>query len=141
MLGHRKLANLVLLVLLASTPSLADDLGESSTILCTAVQATACSLEGECVTAAPWTLNIPQFIEVDLKKKELRTTKASGENRSTPIKNIERDGDLIFLQGVEGGRAFSFVIREDTGMVSIAVARDGPNVGVFGACTPIDSSR
>ena len=141
MLGHRKLANLVLLVLLASTPSLADDLGESSTILCTAVQATACSLEGECVTAAPWTLNIPQFIEVDLKKKELRTTKASGENRSTPIKNIERDGDLIFLQGVEGGRAFSFVIREDTGMVSIAVARDGTNVGVFGACTPIDSSR
>ncbi len=36
----------------------------------------------------------------------------------------------------EQGRAFSFVVVEETGMVSIAVARDGVTVSVFGACTP-----
>jgi hypothetical protein len=35
------------------------------------------------------------------------------------------------------GRAFSFVIVEKTGMASIAVAREGMTVSVFGACTPM----
>ena len=43
---------------------------------------------------------------------------------------------LIILQGAEAGRAFSFTINEATGMASIAVARDGTGVVVFGACTP-----
>jgi hypothetical protein len=35
------------------------------------------------------------------------------------------------------GRAFSFVITEQTGQVTVAVAtRDGA-VSIFGACTPI----
>ena len=43
----------------------------------------------------------------------------------TPIRTLERDNGLIFLQGFEMGRAFSFVIAEETGMASFAVAREG----------------
>jgi len=57
------------------------------------------------------------------------------------MRTLERDGGLIFIQGVEMGRAFSFVISESTGMLSVAVARDGKNVSVFGACTPINSGK
>jgi hypothetical protein len=66
----------------------------------------------------------------------MSTTKASEESRSTPIKNLERDGDLIILQGAENGRAFSMIISESTGMVSIAVALADKGVVVSGACTP-----
>ena len=124
------------ILLLASSPLLADDLSGANKLLCTAVQATICSPDGDCLIGPPWNWNIPQFIEIDLVRKKLNTTKASGENRSTPIKNMERNDGAIFLQGVEGGRAFSFVIDEETGMASIAVARDGITVSVFGACTP-----
>ena len=127
---------LALAVLLASAPLAADDLTGADSLLCTAVQVTVCTANGECQVAPPWELNVPQFIKVDLKDKKLGTTEASGENRTTPIKNLEREDGLIFLQGVENGRAFSFVIAEDTGMASIAVARDGLTVAVFGACTP-----
>lgn len=89
-----------------------------------------CHADGECFTSPPW------FIVVDLENRRLGTTEASGHNRSTPIKNLERDDGLIFLQGIENGRAFSFVIVEETGMVSIAVAREGLAVTIFGACTP-----
>jgi hypothetical protein len=130
----------VLVLLLASvlvlSPMLADDLTGASKFLCTAVQVTACADDGECTGGAPWDFNIPQFIEIDLEAKTLSTTKASGENRSTKIKNLERDEGLIILQGYERGRAFSFAIDEQSGMASIAVARDGIGVVVFAACTP-----
>ena len=54
----------------------------------------------------------------------------------TPIKNIERANGVIYLQGIEGGRAFSFVIAEGTGSFSVVVAIEGGTTTVFGACTP-----
>ena len=124
--------------LAASMPAArADDLTGSNRILCTAVQVTACTDNGDCVVDLPWNLNVPQFIEVDLKAKRLATTKASGENRATPIDTLRRDNGAIVIQGFEKGRAFSIVIIEETGAMSAAVAAEGKAVGVFGACTPI----
>ncbi len=132
-----RLIGMVAGLLLAATVLPADDLTGSNQFLCSSVEVNICTALGECASAPPWNLDVPQFIEVDLENKTLSTTEASGENRSTPIKNLERDGDLIFLQGVENGRAFSFVIAEEDGLASIAVARDGLSVSVFGSCTPM----
>ncbi|HYV20896.1 MAG TPA: hypothetical protein VFC25_17920 [Verrucomicrobiae bacterium] len=121
--------------LLAGALVRADDLTGAQQILCTAVQATKCAEEGDCYQDLPWNLNVPQFIQVDMVAKRLSTTKASGENRSTPIEYLKRTGGVIVLQGFEGGRAFSFVISEGTGMLSAAVAAEGKAVVVFGACT------
>jgi hypothetical protein len=120
----------------AGGAAIADDVTGAQQLLCTAVQATGCFEDGDCYQDLPWNLNVPQFIQIDLAAKRLSTTKASGENRSTPIEYLKRQGGLIVLQGFEGGRAFSFVISEATGMVSVAVAREGRAVVVFGACTP-----
>jgi hypothetical protein len=121
----------------SAAPSTADDLTGAGKLLCSSVEATVCDVSGDCEMGPPWNWDIPQFIEVDLSRKMLSTTPASGENRSTPILNIVREQGVLFLQGVEGGRAFSFVINQSTGAVSAAVARDGITVSVFGACTPI----
>ena len=119
-----------------AVPARADNTTGADKLLCTAAQATRCAEDGDCVIGVPWNWNIPQFIEVDLAAKTLRTTKASGENRSTAIKYLERAGGQITLQGVEAGRAFSFVIDEASGLMTAAVAREGIGVVVFGACTP-----
>ncbi|UCF67814.1 MAG: hypothetical protein JSV80_00520 [Acidobacteriota bacterium] len=116
---------------------LADDLTGASELLWTSVHATVCSPDGECSSGPPWNWDVPQFIEIDLVGKTLSTTKASGENLSTPIGHVSRENGVIFLQAVERGRAFSFAIMEETGMVSAAVARAGLTVSVFGACTPM----
>ena len=42
----------------------------------------------------------------------------------------------IVIQGFERGRAFGFVIEEASGQASVAVAREGVTVSVFGVCTP-----
>jgi hypothetical protein len=125
----------------AGLPAGADDLTAVDRILCTAVQVTVCDEAGECFIDLPWNVNVPQFIEVDLAAKRLSTTKASGENRVTPIEHVRRENGTIVLQGYERGRAFSFVIVEETGAASVAVAAQDRAVVVFGACTPLPASR
>ena len=47
---------------------------------------------------------------------------------------------MIFLQGYELGKGFSFVITEQTGHVTVAIAAEGRAVIVFGSCTPLASA-
>lgn len=118
-----------------------DDLTGREQILCAAVHVTECQTSGDCRVEPPWNLNIPQFLQLDLKERTMAATAASGENRITPIRSMTREGGEIVLQGFEAGRAFSFVIEETTGMASVAIAREGMTVSVFGACTPMPAGN
>ena len=118
---------------------LADDLAGADALLCAAVQAAVCFDDGECVVDLPWNLNVPEFIEVDLGARRLATTAASGENRATPIEHLSRGDGAIVFHGYEMGRAFSWVIDEQTGRATVALAADGGAVTVFGACTPLEA--
>ena len=124
--------------LLVAGTSVADDISNSNRFLCSTSQLVVCFEDAECLTMLPGDVNVPQFVVVDTKKKLISTTKASGENRSTPIRTLQREDSAIFLQGIEDGRASSFVIDEQTGLVTVAVSRNGLTVSVFGACTDTD---
>ena len=134
-LYQMKKIHITLALLLISATGVADDISDSGKFLCSTSQLVVCFEEGDCVTMQPWEVGVPQFVVVDTKKKVISTTKASGENRSTPIRTLQREDSTIFLQGVENGRAFSFTIEEQTGLLTVAVSRDGLTVSVFGACT------
>lgn len=123
--------------LIAFTSVLADDLTGAKRFVCAPAQVNICYEDGSCISAMPWDVNVPRFLEIDLKQKSIATTEASGENRVSPIQSISEDDDAVFLQGVENGRAFSFVINKLSGFMSVAVARDYLTVTGFGACTPM----
>ena len=119
----------------------ADDLEGASAFLCAPSQATVCTPADGCETGPLWKWDIPTFIIVDLEDARLETTRASGLDRSTPIQKMERDGENIFVQGIEMGRAYSFVIDEDAGFASFAVVLDEMTITAFGACTPADAGE
>jgi len=116
----------------------ADDLRGVDRLVCAAAEVVVCAEDLECFTVPAWEIDVPEFIVVDIKNKMLSTTKGSEQNRSTPIAALSRTDGNIYLQGIEGGRAFSFVIHEETGQVTAAVSRDGLTVSVFGVCTDAD---
>jgi hypothetical protein len=124
-------------ILLVSAAT-ADNLDGVDEMICSAAQAQICYESGECYSVNPWELSIPDFVVIDTKKKTVSTTKASQLNRSTAFSKVEKIDGLIYLQGIEGGRAFSFVVDEATGRMTVSVARDGLSVTVFGACTDTD---
>jgi len=131
---------LLLLPLLAAAPAArADDLTGASRLLCSVVSVGRCDLDG-CTDDTPDGALIPQFVIVDLGAKLLSTTPASGENRSTPIESLRREGGLIVLQGLQNGRAFSFVIAEKSGNASVAIAREELVLAVSAVCTPMPAS-
>jgi len=125
------------LALLVTTPVFADDVTGADHLLCTTVRATECFADGVCYPGNPAEWSSPRFVKVDFKEKMLRTTEASGEDRSTPMKHIEREGDRIFIQGVQDSRAFSIVVDQDTGTASTAIALEGHVLALFGFCTPV----
>ena len=124
--------------LLAASATLAENVSGVDQMLCSVSEVTLCAETGECFDVQAWEIDVPQFVVIDLKRKVIATTRASDVQKSTAIANFQREGGRIYLQGIEGGRAFSFVIDETTGLVTAAVARDGLSVSVFGACTDAD---
>ena len=119
-----------------SSGALGDNLSGENELLCASARVTICFDDSTCMAASPWELNVPRFINVDLRKKRLSTTKASEDNRVTTVDNMRRADGRIYLQGIDRGRAYTFVIDEETGLLTVIVARDGLTVSVFGACTP-----
>lgn len=123
------------------TPAVrADDVTGADRLLCASMEATRCYFDA-CEAGDPVTWNIPQFVEIDLGERRIRTTAASGQNRATPITTLVRENGLIVLQGLEGGRAFSFVIHESSGELNAAVAAADSSTVVFAACTPLPAAE
>ena len=125
---------------LTSSPAgLADELIGSSSLLCHGLSAARCEFEtGMCSVKLPWQLNLPDFLKVDLDAKRTETTAASGQQRQTPIRTVERANGLIVLQGIEGERAFSWLITEATGEGTMTMSSPAAGLTVFTVCTPIE---
>ncbi len=115
--------------------AVAENLDGVDKMICSAGQAQICLETDDCYGATPWELAVPDFVIINTKSRTISTTKASGLNRSTKFSTVEKSEGLIYLQGIDNGRAFSFVIDEATGRMTVAVSRDGLSVTVFGACT------
>jgi hypothetical protein len=132
-----KLIEIILVTFLSIVPYnlAAAVLEETSPLLCAVIEVFECSLETDCFEVSAESVNIPQFIRVDLENKKLTLPERSEEQRESAINNFERNNGTLFLQGLEHGRAWSIAIYEDTGkMTGTAVEGEGGFV-VFGACT------
>ena len=127
-----------LTALLAGISAHADNLDGVDRMVCAAAQVQICIENDTCYPATPADLGVPDFVVIDIDKKTISTTRASGENRSSRFSTVSKQAGLVYLQGQESGRAFSFVIDEATGRMTVAVSRDGIAVSVFGACTDAD---
>ena len=89
-------------------------------------------------SVAPWKLNIPDFVKLDLKAKRIQTTATSNEKRETPLQTVQRANGTISIQGSQGERLFSWLISEASGEGTLSVAAQGQGVTVFTVCTAVD---
>ena len=131
----KKILLLVLLSIFLPLTGSAGDFDGSKPLLCSVIEEFDCSPGEECLTGSPQSINIPQFLRIDFKEKVITGKRGDGKVRSTAIRNLERVDGKMILQGIQNGKAWSMVITEATGQMTITAADDQVGFVVFGACT------
>lgn len=123
---------------IACTAAVADDLSDAEELICYGWSAARCHVDGGCDETAPWLLNLPDFLKVDLDRGVAENTGAPEQRRVTEIDSITRRDGLIVMQGHQENRAFSWLITEATGEGTLTVSTPDSGLTVFTICTPIE---
>lgn len=128
---------LALLFFLATGPAVALD--KSQPLLCASIDTYECVDGAGCRAVLPEDVNIPTFLWINLKKKEIS---ASRGVQPTAIERIEEAEGSTVLQGFDpgspdlaDGSGWTIEIEDGTGrMTSTAITRQAAVV-IFGTCT------
>jgi hypothetical protein len=131
-------ATVVFSLCLASMAS-AGDFDGSKALQCVPTDMFECARGVECERATAEELNIPHFIEVDFAKKTVGGT-VDGKAQSSAIERLHTEHGRTMLLGVEGGNAWSMLIHQTSGKMSMSVSattKGGHPVGfsILGVCT------
>ena len=134
------------LVIVASffgATAIAADFDGSETLLCSFAQIVECDLGSECRPVTNESIDAPDFIKFDFKKKEVVAISAGVETPPDDIDNIIDLASYIIVQGVQGGAegtadtlAWSTSINHETGQLVVTASGENAGFVVFGACTP-----
>ena len=112
---------LALLFFLATGPAMALD--KSEPLLCASIDVYECVDGAGCREVLPEDVNIPTFLWIDLKKKEISVSK---DGEPTAIERIEDAEGTTVLQGVDPGSSdladgsgWTIEIEDGTGRMTI----------------------
>ncbi len=135
------------LVLVAScfgVTAIAADFDGSETLLCSFAQITECDLGSECRDVTSESVDAPDFVKFDFRKKEITAISAGVETPSDDIDNVINLASYVVVQGVQGGAegaadtfAWSATISHATGLLVVTASGENAGFVVFGACTTI----
>ena len=123
----------------------AADFDGSKPLLCSAATLSECIPGGVCEQVTSDSINAPDFLRIDFKKKTVTADAPGQEDRPpSPIKTTTTIDDKLFLQGaddgVEGvrdGLAWSLAIDQTAGKMVLTASGDEVGFVIFGACTTL----
>ena len=139
---NRKCSRFVAACVVSTTPFVstavpAEGLDGASNFVCAATHVVACLEDDTCLQGNAKTFDLPGLLVLDTKNKVLHTTRESGIKAESPVKNMELNGELLFVQGVENSRGWDIAINTKTGNMSAAGVGDSVSFLVNGTCTAL----
>ena len=116
----------------------ADDISGSDSLLCYGLSAARCEIGEACEAVAPWQLNLPDFVKLDLRGKRIQTTAGSSDQRGNAAADRAArqrcDSDSWLARRARVQLVHFRDHREGT----LSVAGHGQGVTVFTVCTAVD---
>jgi len=107
-------------------------------LICAVNAITGCVDANHCVQGGARAFELPQFLSVDFRDKEVRATKSGGEKFVSTIRNQQRDKSQILLQGVENGHGWTVAIDTRNGDMTASATGEDVSYILFGACIAPD---
>jgi hypothetical protein len=140
MMNKQTIFTIAVFLLATSLPlaATADDFDGSMPLTCASIYSAECNAADQaCITGAPWTINFPVFIEIDFDAKMASTTKLHEVPRKSPISSVNKlkNGHLS-LQGIDADYAWSMLIAQETGSMTLSLSAEDTGYLIFGACHP-----
>lgn len=123
---------LFLLLLPPSAP--AADFDGSKPLICALKDNFECGPDG-CERVTSEAINLPQFLRLNFKEKQITTIREGAQVRTTRIENADARNGKLFLRGLENDLVWSLVIDENSGKMILSITGDEAGFVVFGACT------
>lgn len=122
----------------------AADFDGSKPLLCSTATLSECIPGGVCEQVTSDSINAPDFVRIDVKKKTVTVDMAGQEDRPpSKIKSSAVIDEKLFLQGSDAGKgvrdglAWSVAIDQKTGKMVLTASGDAVGFVIFGACTTI----
>ncbi len=124
--------------------AIAADFDGSETLLCSFAQLIECDLGSECQQVTNDSVDAPEFVKLDFRRKQVVAISAGVETEPDDIDFVINLANYVVAQGVQGGAegtadslAWSATISHATGQIVVAAAGENAGFVVFGACTGI----
>jgi len=124
----------VFLLLLIPATAPAADFDGSQPLICALKDNFECGPDG-CERVRSEAINLPQFLRLNFKEKQITTIHEGVQGRNTRIENADTRNGKMFLRGLENDRVWSLVIAVDSGRMVLSIAGDEAGFVIFGACT------
>jgi len=113
----------------------------SKPVICAVLRTVECGVSEECKTGSAESINVPQFLRIDLGKRRMTGIRPSGEQAATMAQTLEDMNDSLILQGIEEGRGWTAVIDKVSGKMVASAAGSQAGFLVFGACTSLVADK
>ena len=123
---------LALCALFAAVAARAGSVDGSKPLVCDLVEAAQCDGVAACTDVTLEQIDLAGPIHVDFAASRLHST---DEQRTSPIASVEKEDDVILLQGSQNGRGWTMVIDRATGHLSATLADAEGAIVIAGACT------
>ena len=103
-------------------------------LVCVPLSVTECGADDECQRGTAASINLPHFLQVDVKAMTIRAVE---QGRQSPIGSVARMNGKLILQGVQGAHGWTLIIAEDSGQMSATIASAVAGYIIFGSCTQL----
>jgi len=103
--------------------------------ICAFSDAYECETVTGCHRASLHDINIPEFIVVDLDKKQLTGASLTDKHRTEDIEGMTSDDKHIFLHGTQDKETWNATITLETGELAGGITSSPSSFAVFGNCT------
>ncbi len=124
--------------------AIAADFDGSETLLCSFAQIVECDAGSECQRVTNESVDAPEFVKLDFRKKQVVAISAGVETAPDDIDFVINLANYVVAQGVQGGAegaadslAWSATISHATGQITVAAAGENAGFVIYGACTAI----
>ncbi len=103
--------------------------------MCAFTDVYECETVTGCKRASLHDINIPEFVVVDLDKKQLTGASLTDEHRTEDIEGMTSTDKLIFLHGTQHEETWNATITLETGELAGGITSGRSSFAVFGNCT------